>query len=323
MKKLEDKIWQFGLLSREEQIAVELQANDHHELATVLTEVKALYQLLAESGMMDDNDPSDLALAYYVAQESFASAGAPAKMAIAYQHLAKKVQQDEGCYNRYKMIQARMEEVAGYSDPVTEFEKLTGHKIQDIPVVDKRKMIFGREDRGPIVREPVLHQNKWSSSIAVILVLGIMGVLIGNNRLERLAYMEPETVARLAPSEFRGIDELPAGEQIDEPFMNQQQALLKEGILAFLSAQNSWMNIYYTYDHQRLAEAEQVVLSLKETMSQQGSGINGWLLNEINFVLAKIYLAQDKLEEARAHLEVIQQQPGDIYNKARQLLDRL
>ena len=319
MKKLEDKIWQFGLLSPEEQVAVELQVQQDADMAIVLEEVKILYQLLKESQLIDDTQ-SDLAIAYYIAHKSFASAGAPAKMAVAYEQLEQQVREDEDVHKRYKLIQARLEEIASYSDPVTQFEELTGHNIHDIPVADKRKMIFDRKDRGPIVREPGFRQNKWVSSAALVVAIGFLGILLGNNRLERLAYLEAETVVLLSPSEFRGSAEVA---RVFEPEMIQQQALLKEGVLEFLNAQDSWMNVYYTYDRESLFRAEQVIISLKKTLDQQSDLVDGWLLNETSFVLAKIYLAQHRLEEAKGLLEEVEHHPGDLYNKARQLLDRL
>ena len=338
MENIDDKIWQYGLLSEDEKKDLEAYIEKHEALEPLLAEVKALYRLLvdarvltvdsidrADSGVTgtDEAGNDEVAIAYYIAHESFAAVGAPAFMADGYDRLREQVQHNMKAREQYDAIKLRMEEVASYSDPVNQFEQLTGHRIDEMPLVDKRGLHFGRNDRPPIVREPSLRISKWSTVTgALLVVVVLMGIMLNTNRLERMAYMDPEAVLQVTPSTVRGSQDVSLS-AIDMQRLEARQYQLREGVLAFLNAQQNWLNVYYTFEIDGLNQAEKVISALKQDLHEQPQAGDDWIFNETTFVLAKVYLAQERVTDARNVLMEIVGQEGGISEKAAALLERL
>ncbi|MFK7847805.1 MAG: hypothetical protein AB8G77_21110, partial [Rhodothermales bacterium] len=142
MDNIEDRILNYGLLPAEEQQVVDQYVLGHPEFASMLDEVKALYALVDRSELQKTDRLQDTALAYYIAQAHLATKEIPtAEMTLAYNKLKHQIEHDEDVRTRYDAIKSRMAEIANQSDPLAQFEKLSGHTIDNIPLPAKGPVV--------------------------------------------------------------------------------------------------------------------------------------------------------------------------------------
>ncbi len=111
-------------MSPDEQEQINQYVSTHPGYAGMLQEVKELYALLRSAQLLGKDTPDDTALAYYIAQESIKSGRVPDSMERVYAGLKQQIESNFTVQEHYEAIKARMEEIAGRSNPVEEFERL-------------------------------------------------------------------------------------------------------------------------------------------------------------------------------------------------------
>lgn len=347
MDNIEDRILNYGLLPAEEQQVVDQYVLGHPEFASMLDEVKALYALVDRSELQKTDRLQDMALAYYIAQTHFGATEAPtAEMTLAYNKLKHQIEHDEDVRTRYDAIKSRMAEIVNQSDPLAQFEKLSGHTIENIPLPAKGPVV-GRGavkeggastdnsvkekavDWVPVKRKQGITTRRWvtSASFLVLSSIAVFFIALHGNRLERMAYLDPEAFYANAPSGLRGTNPgWASADGVGDEMSGVRAAELntlsgvrfKEGTDIVFGAQHSILNRFYTYDLDALSKAEVIFDSIL-----QEQGLDAQLASEVKFALAKVYLAQRRTKEARDLLDDVAQFDGLWATEASQILDKL
>lgn len=318
MDNILDQIWNYGFLQPEEQLALDRYVIQHPDYATLLEDAKAMYVLAREAQLVDAASPGDNALAYYIAHESIdIRAGKsvnkiPDEVVDAYQELGEKVKRDKQLHERYLMLKQRMALLADTSDPVSRFQALTGHAIEEVPATKRKRKSarkhFGVEhDRPPVVREKA--PGKQVTRRIVYGVLGVFMVFISIlylNRYERLVYMDSTSPYKGAIPELRGhTSMLP----VEEKEAMSMEELLKAdfvtrfagGLRYVFGAQHVRFGFYYYYDQARLKDAEVLFRSLLNE-----DGLSESHKDEVRYVLAKVLIAKNENAAAISFLDEVE-----------------
>ncbi|MFK7847777.1 MAG: hypothetical protein AB8G77_20965, partial [Rhodothermales bacterium] len=239
-----------------------------------------------------------------------------------------------------------MAEIANQSDPLAQFEKLSGHTIDNIPLPAKGPVVGSKPakeggaannnsvkekavDWVPIKRKQGITTRRWvtSASFLALSSIAVFFFALHGNRLERMAYLDPEAFYTNAPSGLRGIDPgMVSADGVGDEMSGVRAAELntlsglrfKEGAGIVFDAQHSILNRFYTYDLDALSRAEVIFNSIL-----QEQGLDAQLASEVKFALAKVYLAQHRTKEARDLLDDVAQFDGIWATEASQILDKL
>ena len=296
MKNLVEYIWSYGQLSDHEKSTVEAYVAQHPEYAPALAESKAVYAQLEATTLFLEGSPSDVALAYYVAQQHMLDKPLPGLLEQAYERLKTHIETMPHVKQRYIEIEQRMGAVAAHSDPVAHFEQLTGYDVdKDFAVVEGPVLSTAAPDR-PALQRPkhrfagLRHRN---SVLFVPVLLLLIGSMLYMNRIPRTAYTEPQTLLINGYTYVdRGLESFPKPVAPDIVFIFAQQVLHK--------AQHVWFGVYYTYDEQALDEAETLFIRVIENPH-----VSLFLEEESRFLLSKVYMAQGEYEKAKIQLDAV------------------
>ena len=290
MQSIIDDIWAYGQLADDQRRAVEAYVRTHPELTGLFNEVRALYACFEEARAVRAHEPVDAALAYFVASESIQRHEPPQALAASYERLARRLADDPGLAARYEAVRHRMAYVASFSDPVSEFERLTGHTLDDTSEQIRRarpRPVAYANDR-MILRpsRPRSAAGRRTVAVAGVVSVLLIGAVFFGNRNERLAYTDPaqiyyDTRVDAARSFNSPLDELPL------------DVLLAQAQMALAAAQKTWMDVVFWYDEAGLEEAERLFQHLIER-----SGPESQLTPIALYYLAKIDLARGNTERA-------------------------
>jgi hypothetical protein len=313
MKNFDEYIWSFGQLARPQQEEIERYVAAHTEYIQVFEDVKSMYRMLEEVNAFTDEVPGDSALAYYIAHQYLQHHPLPDGLRTSFENMKRRIDRNPEIRLRFEEIRFRMDRIASHSDPLMQFEALTGHTLspQSSPGSPPASGMFAgdREPTHPLSRGRSRGLRILGASLSLIVAATVF--LFAANRIDRLAYTDPallvldgyEPVAR---SEYR----LPATAGIDEQFIYGQAALR--------DAQRAWLGIYYRYNQDRLDEAQ----DLFERVRRSGQE-TALLWHEATYYLAKIAIANEDLESARRLLNELTTNTGPRTVEAGSLLKRL
>ncbi len=333
MDNIEDRILNYGLLPAEEQKAVDLYVLEHTEYAVILDELKTLYALIDVTELQNKDRLRETALAYYIAQEHLLSRGMPDEMTQSYNKLKHQIDHDEEVRAQYLAIKSRMEEVANQSDPLAQFEKLSGHRIDTIPMpaekenAEKENRVKEKAvDWAPVKRKQNILKRRWAtySTMVVLASAVVFSLAMHENRLERMGYLNPVAKYGDATSGLRGGNHMAA----TEPLTTEQHSLylehklvqerFEEGVDIVLGAQHTTLSLFYSYDLDALSKAEVIFNTIL-----QGNVRDKELTKRVKFALGKVYLAQRRADDARKLLEDVAQSNDVWATEASRLLDKL
>lgn len=326
MDNFEEKVYSYGMMSPDEQQRINLFVLKHPEYAETLEEVKELYSLLQKAQIMQDKMPDDVALAYYVAQENLQSASVPDGMAAVYAKLKEQVESNVEVFEQYQAIKKRMEAVAAQSNPLAEFERLTGVDVGGMPRVAKVPSFQnGKKERPPLVRERSLTDSRWArASLYTLAAIGIAFLFIlQDNRVAKMAYLDPVAFHQSHVSALRGAESSNGGEvsasgESEAIKRSELRVRFDQGLEMMYQSQKTKLSLFYAHDLDMLKKAED---QFTDILQAEVSGV--LLKDEVSFVLAKIYIAQHRFDEARVLLREVAHPRGSLAGEANLLLEKL
>ena len=135
---MEDKILCYSELTAEERLEVEQYVQQHPEMQPLLEEAKAFTALLGEAHLLRTASPGDEALAYYIATRNVSPHAVPEPLDEAFAGIEQHLTDDTALRSRYAELVRRMAVLEAASDPVEQFERLSGRRLarpQNEPVV--------------------------------------------------------------------------------------------------------------------------------------------------------------------------------------------
>lgn len=313
MKKIIEKIWSYGILTAGEKAEVESFVSEHPDYAPILKDSKALHALLDEAGMFTAEPIEETAMAYLVAHSQMESQIAPGILDKAFKRLKNKIESMPHAKEQYEKVRDRMEEIALESNPLDQFEQLTGYSLeQDFPVrkVEDFKVDAARQlkDRPAVANQALLGRGRLKIRRAVLFVMPLVFVVLGfyENRFARNAYTTGDMLLVNEIVGERGLDEFAKPVSPDVVFIFAQRALYE--------SQKVWLGIYYTYDQEQLAYAEELLLRVREN-----EVTSSFLREEATYFLAKAYMAQGNQSQAILLLDELINLRGRRLNEASSL----
>lgn len=299
------------MLTDQEKRELEAQVANNAEYRALLEDSKAVHVLLNDAGVFARGSEDEIALAYLVAHNQVTSGRAPDILEKAYKQLQHKIEAMPKAKERYMQVRVRMEEIATTSDPIAQFEQLTGYNTEkDFAEVKEVHGLKGRQyagDRSSIKREGerVFRIRTWSRLVlACSVVLLSLGYYF--NRIDRNAYTTADVLLVHEIVEERGLDEFQKPVSPDVVFTFAQRAVYE--------SQNVWFGVYYTYDQQRLGKAQELLDRVR-----QDSLSSPFLLEESTYLLAKVHLAQKDFNQAALLLDELITLRGRRLEEAKEL----
>ena len=265
MKQLVEKIWNYGMLSRQEQEEVESLVLENPEYASVLADSKAVHRLFEEAGVFANDSNEKIAMAYLVAHTQVTSGMAPGMLERAFAELRTKIEAMPHALERYSEVRVRMEEIAMGSDPVSQFEQLTGYDIKQdfapslenkrIPQKLRKAFFKGgyKKDRS-IVKRRRAAGGAIGMGVGVSTVLLFLVMVVGyyENRIARGAYIGDDVLYVKEVMRERGLE--------NNEESNSPEVLFTLAKNAIYSAQKVQLGLYYSYDKQELEQAETLLI---------------------------------------------------------------
>ena len=296
MEQVIEKIWSYGTLSSEERIALDAFVSVNATYAPLLEDSKRLHNLLREASVFTGDSFDDVALAYLVAHDQATSGILPSALEGVYRQLHKKIEAMPQAKKRYLKVRARMEEIAMHSDPVSQFEQLTGYSMggdkEEQVVPEVNSVWAGAKDRPGVARKHLARTVRWGIRSAMALAACMVFIFIGyyTNRIARSAYTSTDVLLVEEVLEERGLGDYSPPVSPDVVFTFAQRAIHE--------SQKIWFGMYYTYDQDKLEIAEQLLGKVR-----QDSLASSFLREESTYLLAKVYMAQKEYTEAAQLLD--------------------
>lgn len=312
MEQVIEKIWSYGILSDEEKSELEAYVSTNTEYASVLKEAKEMHVLLEQAGLFASDSSDEIALAYLVANNQVIPGSPPSVLQRAYEQLQNKIKTMPQAQESYSRMRGRMEQIAMSNDPVSQFEQLTGYSIdRDFEdrkadrVYSKRKFA---KDRRSIAGNNQVRFKRRAIRFNLVLAGCLVVLFVGyfENRIARNAYSSANMLLVDEIIEERGLDEYAQPVSPDVLFTFAQRTLFE--------AQHRWLGIYYTYDEVKLAEAEELLNSVR-----QDSSSSPFLQEESIYLLAKIAMASKDYSKTTALLDELVALRGRRLEEAQRL----
>ncbi len=326
MESFIEAIWRYGRLSPQEQKEVDQFVLMHPEYAELLQEARAMHVLFEHSGLLFGDPTDETVLAYYIANEHMLAGNPPDLICRAFEQLKKNVESMPKVQARYARIKRRMEDIASHSDPIRQFELLTGHTLG---LVSGEEESTGPSRPAPARRRPPERRwperthdalprstarrgsKSWRLPAAALATLIVACSLIWHvNRFERAGYVAPEELLTEGfQQSIRSPKDLPEDASLTMEFFLANR-LLEE-------AQQTWLNLFYWSDDRRLDEAVYLLegIAAAEEVSFK-------MKEESLYLLGKMYLAQRKIDLARDKLLEVEAIGRTRSEDASHLLDR-
>jgi hypothetical protein len=309
---IEEKIANFSQLSAEEQQEVELYVSNHPEMKPILEEAKAWGRLLKEGRLLHTDPTSDEALAYYITTRRSTAHPVPAHLQIIFDRIEERLAQDPAAQARYQELARRIAALEASSDPLEQFERLSGHRISPStspPVASSPDIQDHQQDRKPVLLRPSF-AFRLAIAAAVIgtLLVGALGLvhLFSQSELVQLAALD--AIAAQGPVRLRSETASP-----DSLEGHYQQAL------ASLSrARSATLGLFTRYDPERLEEAATLLQDLIAQASPDSP-----LRAQAYYVLGRIRLAQEDVPGATEALQAVLDGSGWRAAEAKALLDQI
>lgn len=314
MKTLIEKIWSYGILTDQEKVEVESFVAANPEYRPVLKDSKAVHALLGEAGTLLDDPVENIAMAYLVAHSQITSGIAPGILDRAFKELEHKIEAMPHALERYEKVRDRMEEIALNSSPLAQFEQLSGYSLErDFSKVEDNNGAFTGNRRvkdRPAIASQKSSKGRFRSGVRAALLFAVpLFVMVWGfheNRLARNAYTSADILLVNEIVEERGLDEFLKPVSPDVVFTFAQRALYE--------SQKVWLGVYYTYDEEKLAYAEELLLRVR-----QNEVSSPFLKEESTYLLAKANLAKEDFPTARLLLDELINMRGRRLREASEL----
>lgn len=312
---IQDQIPLYALLSADERDDVEAYVAAHPEWAGALEEARALDELLQDARLLHRDPLTDEALAFYLAHHHIDQHAPSPVLQQAFERVEEQLEEHPELRERQRRMQQRLKELEAASDPIAQFERLTGHHL----VEEKSAATGEREDRAPR-RHARLHVlpagwARWGIA-AVLAVVVLYGVLLLVSRatepeLQRLAYVEADELRGYSTMRLRSAS--PAVTDTTAP-----DHLFMQAVDMLESAYRSHLGLFPTYDQ---AEVDRAAALLEQVIAREVP--ESFVRIEAYYFLGKARLAQNRPEEARIALQKVIDESGPRSGEAKEILGRM
>ena len=319
---IEEMIEFYSELSPEERLRVEQHVQQHPELVPLLDEAKAFTALLGQARLLQADPPSDEALAYYVATRHVSPHPLSAPFDEAFARLESRLTDDASLRARYAEQVRRMAVLEANTDPVRQFEQLSGHSLgpplSDRPAPDAEAPTeaFAAPEAAPAA--PAIHRlwrqvGRWAVA-AVFLVVALYGSL---GAVSHFSQSDLDRLAALPPAALQAQNlQMRSGEPVPDYVSSDE---LHERALSLLQeARTHTLGLFPRYDQATLNEAAGL---LQRVVDQEEA--NSPLRSEAYFLMAKIRLARKNVDGAKVALHAVIEGSGWKASEAQALLDDL
>lgn len=312
MEPMEDRIWAYGELRPEEQAVVDAYVRRHPGLQAHLDRAKALYGLVEAARVLGEEPVRDEALAFYAASRLYAAYPPPEPLRTRFARIEQALREDAALQARYELLQHRLRELEAQSDPVAQFERLAGYRL-DAPAARGPDAPPGpRAPDRDLVRGPSLYRWAVAASVALVALYGVLFFAgrAGQPYPQRLAWQDR---AEAGWEQLRLRGEEPAGEAEVLP-----ESFLRQGLASLQAARATTIGLFPRYDQARLAEAVQ---AFEQVIRLEGPST--YLALEARYYLGVARLAQRDVAGARAAFTEVIGREGGKAPEARALLAAL
>ncbi len=320
MNDVEEQILSYPHLSTEGQREVEAYVESNPEWASLLRDVRSLETLSAGA---QANLPSDPLLATYVTVRHLHPEDVPPELETTFSKLGARIEHDDSLRQKVDAAQRQLREAEAAIDPVSHFEELTEHTLENETEPDpaQRREPASTESpsTAPSLLEVFLNLPRLvrRGAVAAIVLVGLYGGLYGvsistQSTLDRLAAVEisDQVVENYATTELRGAQPGADAASVDDQYL--------EALSALREARSSTLGLFPQYDPGRLEQAEQ---GLDRVLEQVEPG--SFLALEAHFYLGKIALAQEEVDAARRHFKTVVRREGRRADEAYEILKTL
>lgn len=335
MNDVEEQILSYPHLSDEKKREVEAYVEDHPEWAGLLRDVRSLESLTRDTGVDALGRAADEPLlAAYVTAQYLETEVHSSALAAAFEDLERRMDEDPALRERVEAARRRLRNAEAAIDPVAQFEELTGHSLapEASPTEGPEEAPAERTsgaDRRAAERAPVASSESVvdrllelplavrGAGAAIAVLLGAYVVLFAastasQSTLDRLAvvdvsdqmvesYYSANTRSAAAPSDTMRVDDLYLG-----------------ALSTLRGARTSTFGLFPSYDAEALERAE---TQLKQVLDQTET--DSFLALQAKFYLGKTYLAQGRVDAARALFETVVERGGHRASEARSILEAL
>lgn len=328
MNDVEEQILSYPHLSVEEQREIETYVESNPEWAPLLRDVRSIEHLSANT---QADLPSDALLATYVVVQHLHPGEVGPGLQAAFSKLEARIEEDESLRREVEAARRRLEEAEAAIDPVSHFEALTGHQLEQDAELEgdaeperakapERESGEARQSTASLLEVLInLPRLVRGGAVVAALLVGVYGGLYGVSRatqstLDRLAVMKvsDQVAENYASAEMRSA----------VPETDTDQTTVDDRYLDALSilrdARVSTLGLFPRYDTEALARAEK---QLDQVLGQVEPG--SFLALEAHFYLGKIALAQEEVSTARGHFKAVVEGKGRQAQEAYDILKTL
>lgn len=307
---IKDKILLYPHLSPEGRRQVEQYVASHPEFEAMLEESKDVEAVLRAARFLDEDPPSDEALAYYVATRRMTRHVAPPALRDAFARIEARLRKEPSLRARCEELDRRLAALEAGTDAAEQFERLTGHTVE--PLLESAP-----ERPAPAADRTSLRRLLYLGlRVAAVLLVGLIayGALWQVSR-----QMQPtlQQVAAFTAKDFEMLGVRMRGAKPATPAVTPD-ALYQQALPFLQSARTTTLGLFPRYDQDDLAQAADL---LDRAVAQEQEGTVLHL--EATYLLGKIHLLQGDISGARAALQTVAARQDWRAEDAAALLDRI
>lgn len=323
MHPLQKKLLAFTELDKYEQRDLVERLIDAPE-TFALVEDEDLASIFLQVPDLPADHPATRAALAYVATYHYWSTRPPSGEALAlFTRVKAQLRERPDLRAEFEAIEARALHLDTVSDPVRQFEALTGRQL-----VPNDSNEATRPDRPSRRRShSVSSHYRWLRqdlpATPSIRIMGqglaaIAGLLIFYGILAATDYATRSDLQNIAYEEASAFP--PAGSFRSGLDNSQQIAeqLILDAVREVIASRETTLGLFPRYDEERLRWAEE---AFRQVLRNDQA--DAWLRGEAGFLLGAVLIAEGRAEEARRALEEVSQADGPRAEQARTLLEQL
>lgn len=278
----------------------------------ILDEAKAWGRLLEEGRLLHTDPTSDEALAYYITTRRSTVHPVPAHLQKVFDRIEERLSRDPAAQARYHELARRIAALEASSDPLEQFERLSGHRLPSptpSPGAPSPDVQDHRPDRNPaLLRSAFAFRLVIAAAVVGVLLAGALGLVshFSQSKLVQLAALD----AFAAEESVRLRSETASPDPLAQRY--------EEALASLSIARSSTLGLFPQYDHERLEEA---AASLQDLIAQASP--DSHLRAQASYVLGRIRLAQEDVPGAKEALQAVLDGSGWRAAEAKALLDQI
>ncbi len=316
---MEDKILIYSELTPEEQREVERHVQEHPEMRPLLEEAKAFSALLGDARLLRADSPGDEALSYYIATRHVSREPLPPSLHEAFAGIEEKLTDDAALRTRYAELVRRMAVLEATTDPVKQFEQLSGRSLPGaVPEALVSEADEPAEAEVPVPKRAVIHRLWWHAGrwavAAVFFGVAVYGSL---GLVSHFSQSDLDQLAALSTIEVQDF-QMRGGSGEPVPDLVSSEELRDRAVLLLQEARTHTLGLFPHYDPATLSEAADLLQRVVEQEPETST-----LRSDAYFLLARVRLAQKNVDGARAALHAVINGSGWKAVEAQALLNDL